>query len=109
MKPETLLKEIRKDQRDAASAFMTERPPHPAELGALDETRKFAGGDNSNYDEIEIVRCREPHGNHVCQEIFATGTIIQGPDPKENLKTFLGSWGRDEFPKKVPQSGPEMD
>ena len=110
MRANALLKEIREDQRPKARSFMAGEPPHPEELGAVEEMERFAGSSESNYDEILIHRTRQPMGNHVNQTIMATGVVLQGPDPKENLSTLLGHWGREEFLRKEEpsQEGPEI-
>lgn len=107
MTTDDLIAQIREDNRRAATAFISAKPPHPDELEALDETRRFPACGKSNYDDILIERSRHPQGNHVSQTVSATGVIIQGPDPADMLKVLLGTWAREDFPRKSPD-GPEM-
>jgi hypothetical protein len=106
MKASDLLKEIREDQRDKALEFITTKPPHPAELGALEESVTFEASDKSIHDQIVIHRARQPKGNHVSQEIMAVGAVAEG---EGTLNTMLGTWGMEEFTKRKAPSGPELN
>lgn len=107
MKAKELLKEIRKDMRDAAKKFITAKPPHPSEILKRKEKQAFPCEGASDYDSITLERERIAEGNLVHQTTEAVGITFESPEAE--LKTALGFWSRDEFQKELePEPGLEM-
>lgn len=89
------LKEVAREQHEEVAAFITCKPPHPAELSKTSDTLQVKPSKGSDYDNITLTRKRQVIGTNVTQETDAVGISITGPENQE--KTALGSWDRDEF------------
>lgn len=110
MKAKDLLQEVKKEYREEIKKFISEKPPHPAEVGEANKVLTVPASANSNFDKILIERERIQQDNHVRQEAAVIGLNLQenGPD----IPSFLGSWSPETFAKELPKksvTGPEME